>query len=232
MLMRKSFNSFVLIIFVILLLSCITNEGQPEIVQKNVEPPVLVLDSLFDLPDHEQIELKADEVDAVFQRLRKITGFNGTVLYAEQGRVVYKNAFGYKDVRRRRDSLQVDNQFELASVSKMFTAMAIMILHSDGTILHYDVDVRAFIPEWPYENVTIRQLLNHRSGLSRYESLAHEQWKDKTIPLTNDKMIELLFSINLLPISGPTGDSIIATPIMPCWPRLWKGRVGCILKIF
>lgn len=191
MLMGKSFNRFILIIFVIVLLSCATNEGQPEIVQRKAEPPVLFLDSLFALPDNEQIELKAGEVDAVFQRLRKITGFNGTVLYAEQGRVVYKNAFGYKDVRRRRDSLQVDNQFELASVSKMFTAMAIMILHSDGKIPHYDVDIRTFIPEWPYEDVTIRQLLNHRSGLSRYESLAHEEWKDKTIPLTNDKMIEL-----------------------------------------
>lgn len=189
--MGKSFNYIVPIIFVLLLISCQANDGQPETVQRNIQPPVLALDSLFALPDQEQIQQKAADVDAVFQRLRKITGFNGTVLYAEQGRVIYKNAFGYRDVRRRRDSLQLDNQFELASVSKMFTAMAIMILHSDGKIPHYDIDVRTFIPEWPYEDVTIRQLLNHRSGLSRYESLAHEAWKDKTIPLTNDKMIEL-----------------------------------------
>lgn len=92
MLMKKSFNFFVPIIFVILLFSCQANDGQPETVQRNIQPPVLALDSLFALPDQDQIKQKAADVDAVFQRLRKITGFNGTVLYAEQGRVIYKNA--------------------------------------------------------------------------------------------------------------------------------------------
>jgi len=203
MLMGKFATGLIGIIFVFGLLSCASNANRPERATANTEPPALDLDSLFALPDYEQIELKATEVDAVFQRLRRITGFNGAVLYAEQGRVVYKNAFGYKDVRRRRDALQPGDQFELASVSKMFTAMAIMVLHSDGSIPHYDIDVRAFIPEWPYEDVTIRQLLNHRSGLSRYESLAHEQWKDKTIPLTNDRMIDLFVQYKPAPYFKP-----------------------------
>ncbi len=42
-------------------------------------------------------------------------------------------------------------------------------------------------------SITVRQLLNHRSGLSRYQSLAHEKWPDKTIPLSNEKMIDLFF---------------------------------------
>lgn len=156
-----------------------------------VEPPKLQLDSLFDRPDLEQVRLKEEQLSALFNRLRRITGFNGTVLYAEKGRVVYRNAIGFENVSRRRDSLQPESQFELASLSKMFTAMAVMILYEEGSIHSLDDDIRNYIPEWPYEDVSIRLLLNHRSGLSRYESLAHDKWTDKTIPLTNEKMIQL-----------------------------------------
>ena len=148
--------------------------------------PLLVPDSLYLDLDQILISRKQHQLDSIFRRLVRLTGFNGTVLYTEKGRLVFEKAYGFADVRRKRDSLQLDSQFELASVSKMFTAMAVMILRQDG-LLEYDVDIRKYIPEWPYEGVTVRHLLNHRSGLSRYQSLAHEKWTDKTIPLTNEK---------------------------------------------
>ena len=63
----------------------------------------------------------------------------------------------------------------------MFTAEAVMILKNEGKI-DYDVDIREYIPEFPYEGVTTRLLLNHRSGLSRYESLADAKWPDRKVP--------------------------------------------------
>ncbi|MDA3942836.1 MAG: serine hydrolase [Bacteroidetes bacterium] len=177
---------------------------------QNNEPQTLAIDTIpllpadsiyFDL-DLPRIAQQQHRLDSTFNRLVRLTGFNGVVLFAEKGRLVYQKALGFSDVRKRRDSLTIDSQFELASVSKMFTAAAIMLLKQDG-LLDYDTDIRKYIPEWPYEGVTVRLLLNHRSGLSRYQSLAHEEWKDKTIPLTNEKMIALFVEYQPSPYFKP-----------------------------
>ncbi len=136
------------------------------------------------------IAKKAKELDKLFTRLQRRTGFNGTVLYSEKERVILKKAYGFRDVRHRRDSLRVDDAFQLASVSKMFSAMAIMILKNDGE-LDYDKDIRAYLPDFPYEGVTCRLLMNHRSGLPRYMSLALDKWPNKRVPLNNDDMLDL-----------------------------------------
>ncbi len=145
---------------------------------------------IFRDADSTVIAEKAKEIDRKFQRLVKLTGFNGTVLYAEKGRIVLKKAYGYKNVRRKRDSLSTSDVFQLASVSKMFTAMAIMVLKNDGK-LDYDDSLRMYLPEFPYNGVTIRMLLTHRSGLPRYMSIAQDHWENKKIPLTNDDVIDL-----------------------------------------
>lgn len=136
------------------------------------------------------ISEKAKELDKKFTRLQKLTGFNGTVLYAEKGRVIFKKAYGFKDVRHKRDSLTTHDAFQLASVSKMFSAMSIMILKNDGK-LNYDDDIRLYLPKFPYEGINLRNLLNHRSGLPRYMSLALDKWENKKIPMDNDDMLNL-----------------------------------------
>ena len=101
--------------------------------------------------------------------------FNGAVLVFEGGNVVYQGAFGIRGIDPLA-SLDVNSQFRLASVSKQFTAMAVMQLMEDGK-LRYDQDIRDFIPELPYEGVTIRHLLHHVSGLPDYEPLMDQNWK-------------------------------------------------------
>lgn len=133
---------------------------------------------------------KAAELDAKFTRLQKLTGFNGTVLYAEKGRIIFKKAYGYQNVRYKKEGLKTTDAFQLASVSKMFTAMAAMILKNDGK-LDYDEDIRTYLPTFPYEGVTARLLMVQRAGLPRYMSLAHDKWKNKKLPLDNDQVLEL-----------------------------------------
>ncbi len=179
----------VLVIFVMISSSCSKNEKpfiEPEKVR---ELPVVNVDSIFISLDDDIIQKKAASIDKVFKNLRRRVGFNGTVLYAEQGRIIYKEAWGFRNVRKRVDSLQVDDVFQLSSVSKMFTAEAVMILRNEGKI-DYDVDIREYIPEFPYKGITTRLLLNHRSGLSRYESLADAKWPNRKQPFLNDDMIE------------------------------------------
>lgn len=151
--------------------------------------PNVNTDSIFINLDKRNIENKAAQIDNIFINLKKKTSFNGVVLYAEKGRVVLEKSYGVSNLRTKKDQLKNDDVFQLSSVSKMFTAEAIMILHNRG-LIDYDVDIQTYIPEFPYEGITTRMLLTHRSGLSRYESLADENWPDKGKFFTNDDLIE------------------------------------------
>ena len=181
-----------------LLLICITILGIVSCSKKSndiIEPevvkalPIINVDSIFISLDESIINKKYASVDKVISNLRKKVGFNGIVLYAEQGRIIYNKAWGFRNLRKRCDSLQVEDKLQLSSVSKMFTAEAIMILKNEGKI-DYDTDIREYIPEFPYEGITTRLLLNHRSGLPRYESLADSKWPDRKKPFLNEDMIE------------------------------------------
>ncbi len=181
------FHTLVFILFAALLLSSCTDEEKEEEEVWNL-PDINI--SFISDSDSLLIAKKAAELDKKFIRLQKLTGFNGTVLYAEKGRLIFKKAYGFKNVRRKRDSLSTKDAFQLASVSKMFSAMAVMILKNDGQ-LNYDDDIRLYLPEFPYDGVTPRLLMTHRSGLPRYMSLAHAKWTNKKIPINNDQMLQL-----------------------------------------
>ncbi|MBC8490182.1 MAG: beta-lactamase family protein [Bacteroidetes bacterium] len=145
-------------------------------------------------------EQKAGKFDSIFKRLNKKGVFNGTVIYGERGCEVFKGAYGYADFRKK-DTLLVQSAFQLASVSKMFTAMAIMKLQQDGN-LNYDDTITKFISDFPYTEVTIRQLLNHRSGLSRYMSLADKYWNINK-PINNEDVVKLFVKYKPAPYFKP-----------------------------
>ena len=197
--------SYTTLLFVFIFISCTRKEEEiiiePEVVK---ELPKINVDSIFYSLDDDILKQKAASIDKVFSNLRRKIGFNGTVLYAEQGRIIYNKAWGYRNLRKRCDSLQSDDIFQLSSVSKMFTAEAVMILKNEGKI-DYDVDIREYIPEFPYEGVTTRLLLNHRSGLSRYESLADAKWPDRKVPFLNEDMIDFYVKHKPDPYFKPDG---------------------------
>ncbi|MCU7494445.1 MAG: beta-lactamase family protein [Ignavibacteria bacterium] len=116
--------------------------------------------------------------------------FNGVVLFAEKGNIIYEKAFGYSDFRRK-TPLTTNSVFQLASVSKQFTAFAIMLLKERGK-LSYSDNVRKFFPSFPYEDITIRQLLTHSSGLPNYMYFANDYWPDKSKMMDNKDVIEML----------------------------------------
>lgn len=198
--------SKLLVLSSLFLVLCSCNKKEVSIIEPEVikQLPVINVDSIFINLDDEIIKKKATSIDKVFSNLRKKVGFNGTVLYAEKGRIVYKKAWGYRNLRKRSDDLQVDDIFQLSSVSKMFTAEAVMILKNEG-LIDYDVDIREYIPEFPYEGITTRLLLNHRSGLSRYESLADAKWPDRKKPFLNEDMIEYYAKHQPTPYFKPDG---------------------------
>ncbi|MBQ3709865.1 MAG: beta-lactamase family protein [Bacteroidales bacterium] len=164
--------------------------------------PELNIDSLFVDIGKADVVKRTAMAEKTFRNMHKEQGLNGVVLYAEGGQVLYREAFGWRNLVRQKDSIHVDDQFQLASVSKMFTAEAIMLLYSQGK-LSYDDDITKYIPEFPYQGITIRNLLNHRSGLSRYETLADEHWPDRGVPAFNDDIIKLFAEYQPDPYNQP-----------------------------
>jgi CubicO group peptidase (beta-lactamase class C family) len=105
------------------------------------------------------------EIDSLFY-YKSRQGFNGVVLVGQKDSVFYSKTFGYANFKNR-DSLTLHSAFQLASVSKQFTAVAIMQLHCKG-MLNYTDSIQKFFPDFPYKGITIQQLLTHRSGLPNY----------------------------------------------------------------
>lgn len=168
------------------------------------EIPVVNVDSLFIDMNKAMVAQRTQQADKVFTGLSR-NGLNGVVLYAEQGELVYEEAFGWRDLNKRhKDSIRIDDAFQLSSDSKMFTAEAVMLLKADGK-LDYDDDIRKYIPEIPYAGVTIRHLLTHCSGLPRYDSMADEFWPDRKKPFSNEALIKMLVERRPEPYGTPGG---------------------------
>ena len=94
-----------------------------------------------------------------------------SVIVIQGGRVILRRAYGMADLERH-VAATPETDYRLASVSKQFTAMAVMLLARDGQ-LRYDQPAREILPELPAaaQGVTVRHLLNHTSGLPDYEDL-------------------------------------------------------------
>jgi CubicO group peptidase (beta-lactamase class C family) len=111
-------------------------------------------------------QTKADKLDKLMSTYAEHGEFNGSVLVAEKGKVIYKKGFGLADMEWNVLN-QPDTKFRLASITKQFTALAIMQLVEKGK-LKLDVPISAYLPDYPKKNgdiITIHHLLTHSSGI-------------------------------------------------------------------
>jgi len=104
-------------------------------------------------------------IDSALQYLHQRELFNGAVLIAKKGKVVYKKTFGISGATGI--PLTTTSSFNLASVSKQFFAMMVMMLKEQNK-LAFDDPVAKHLPAFPYPAVTVRQLMNQTSGLPEY----------------------------------------------------------------
>lgn len=132
---------------------------------------------------------KKEKIDSIANLKFQVANFNGCVLVLKDKNVFYQKSFGYSDFENK-TPLDENSLFDLASLSKQFTAMAIMILKKQGK-LDYSQKVEEFIPDFPYKNITIENLLNHTSGLPDYMELFEENW-DKTKIAENKDVLDYL----------------------------------------
>lgn len=141
----------------------------------------------------EKRNLQAQHLDSLFNFSHSNGMFNGAVMVAKNDSIIYKRAFGYADEETKIE-ISSKSVFYIASVSKQVTAMGIMMLKEQGK-LSFDDQLKHFFPNYPayLKDITIRQLLNHTSGLTdtEYYKLTNPTNEDVLRILMNQDALEL-----------------------------------------
>ncbi len=123
-------------------------------------------------------QITSAQLDGIFAALNSGRAPGAAVLVVYDGRTVFRRGYGVTDLHTLHP-IDAKTNFRLASFSKQFTAAAIMLLVRDGK-LHYDDRLTDIFPEFPAygKSITLRNLLNHTSGLEDYEELLMKQYPD------------------------------------------------------
>ena len=130
--------------------------------------------------------------------------FNGSVLVAKNGEVVYEKYVGLKRMNDKNDPVDEHTAFHLASVSKTFTAMATLKLWEQGE-LDIDAEVSKYLPGFPFAGITIKMLLSQRSGLLNYVHYMDREGWDKRKFLTNQDLLQFMIAHKTQVQGAPPG---------------------------
>lgn len=114
----------------------------------------------------------ADAMDAMVARYHSFGNFNGAVLVAENGEVVFKKAYGLAN-REWGAPNTTDTRFRIGSITKQFTASVVLQLVDEGKI-ELEAPISTYLPDYPpdiADKVTVHQLLTHTSGIKSYTGM-------------------------------------------------------------
>ena len=122
----------------------------------------------------------------------------GNILVYEKGEIVFQSSNGLRTIDPI-DSLTLNSQFRLASVSKQFTSVAVMKLKQEGK-LDYDQKVSSILNDFPHDNITIKHLLQHTSGIADYIKIINQDYvpqnSTKRDILGNDEILDIFYNSN------------------------------------
>ena len=139
-------------------------------------------------------------LEQLFNRLVREKHFNGAMLVGDDKGVVFRRVSGYARLASCK-KLDFNSQFEVASVSKQFTAVSVLMLQEAG-LLSLDDSLERFFPYFPYHGITVRQLLCHRSGLPDYLEFAPPYTSDLE-PMDNEELLQMMVCMQPEPESAP-----------------------------
>lgn len=143
----------------------------------------------------------ASKLDNLFSEMNRQNLFNGSVLVAKAGKIIYQKSIGYSD-RGRQQFLTDSSMFQLASVSKVITATAVLLLH-ERRQLNIELPFSNYFPDFPYAGVRIKELLNHRSGLPNYIYTLNTEICRPNYQMSNSDMYSCFISKQTQPYMRP-----------------------------
>ncbi len=183
-------TTFTLLLVYIITLSCQTKKQEKKEIPLNKYIPHRL--------DANYIAKKALAIDLIMQE-RAEHGFSGNVLVVQKNQKIFQHSYGQA---QQHDSVlnTAETRFQLASISKTFTAVAVMILIENGK-LRLNQTVQDFFPKFPYKNITIYSLLTHRSGLPFYQYTFDKLVrKNNLFPVNSNIMTWFANSVPIPPI--------------------------------
>lgn len=155
----------------------------------------------FPQPNKAEIRKKQRLIHGFFKEEMNPKAFNGQFLVAKNGKVIYFKSQGFANFKKK-EVMTSSTPIHVASVSKVATALAILRL-VDQKKIKLDSDVRRYIKDFPYKGVSVRMLLNHRSGVPYYGYYTYGKWHlGKT--LYNNDVLGLL-NKHKFPLNFPPG---------------------------
>jgi len=152
----------------------------PEPVKKMVSPPAL----------SKILQKKNLTLDSIFSTDFKHGVFNGCVAVSYHDTLIYQSALGFENIKCKKN-LCNESVFQLASVSKMFTAISVLKLAEQKKLSIKD-NIQKYFPDFPYQNITIENLLSHTSGLPNYLYFYYHMPKTDSATLTNQGVLDLM----------------------------------------
>ncbi len=181
-------NSVLLILLAFLLFRCSTVSSEKEIAEDSLQyyppTPAKLERQLF----REYYRAVSSFFDTTLLR----SGFNGGILIAKEGEVIYEKYAGFVDIRKK-DSITASTPMHLASTGKTFTGIAILRLVQENRLSLND-SIQKFFPGLPYPGITVQMLLSHRSGLPNYVYFMDKSGWDKETFVRNEDMLQVLYT--------------------------------------
>jgi len=136
-------------------------------------------------------QTKADKIDALVRQYVDNRQFNGSVLVAENGKVIFKKGYGMANMEWNIANAP-DTKFRLGSITKQFTAMLVMQLVEQGKMKVTD-KVTTYLPAYPKatgDKITVHHLLTHTSGIPNYTSFPKFFETQSRDPFTPDEFVK------------------------------------------
>jgi len=171
------------VLLLIILTGCGLSSGSEK---KTAEDSLLFYPSTPEKIERAEFRRLYREISALMDTNLLSGNFNGGILIAKGGNIIYEKYQGFKNPNEK-DSLNAETPFHIASTSKTFTGIAILKLVEQGK-LFLDDSLQKFFPAFPYSNVTVKMLLSHRSGLPNYLYFLSDskKWDKKKMAYNQD----------------------------------------------
>lgn len=115
------------------------------------------------ISQHSMGQNRETELESFFSQIDKNGDISGSVLVAENGRILYQKSFGYADIQNKVHNT-ANTLFQIASVSKLFTAIAVLQLYEQKKLNLTEKFIK-YVPSFPYPEITIKQILSNTSGI-------------------------------------------------------------------
>jgi CubicO group peptidase (beta-lactamase class C family) len=181
----------ILFLLLIVVLSCQTKEEPKEIAQYIEPVPTNPYEVDFEKLSKVYVAEKEQKIAQFYKDVIANDGFSGGFLVAQNGEIIYENYNGYINYKTK-EEMTNETPIHLASISKVITAAVILQL-VDEKLLDLDQKLQTIFPEFPHQAITIRMLLNHRSGLPHYSYFSENKniWNSNKT-LTNQIILDLL----------------------------------------